>query len=96
MILSRRIENYWNERSENFSRSRRLELEGADGSAWRNIFKKNLPKGKLKILDVGTGAGFFAMILAEMGLKTVIKNLNKVAKKYTGVKITEGGQRKPQ
>ena len=68
--LNRRIENYWNERSENFSKSRR-ELEGADGSAWRNIFKKNLPKGKLKILDVGTGAGFFAMILAEMGHKVI-------------------------
>ena len=72
MILSRRIENYWDERSKDFSKSRRLELEGIDGAAWRNIFKKNLPVGKrLKILDVGTGAGFFAMILSTLGHKVI-------------------------
>ena len=72
MILSRRIENYWDERSKDFSKSRRLELEGIDGAAWRNIFKKNLPVGKrLKILDVGTGAGFFAIILSTLGHKVI-------------------------
>ncbi|MBR4152780.1 MAG: class I SAM-dependent methyltransferase [Selenomonadaceae bacterium] len=72
MILSRRIENYWDERSKDFSKSRRLELEGIDGAAWRNIFKKNLPVGKrLKILDVGTGAGFFAIILSTLGHKVM-------------------------
>lgn len=65
--LNRRIENYWDERSEHFSKTRRLELEGADAVAWRTIFKKNLPAGKLKILDVGTGAGFFAAILSKLG-----------------------------
>lgn len=65
--LNRRIESYWDERSENFSKSRRLELEGIDGAAWKNIFKKNLPAGKLKILDVGTGTGFFAAILSKLG-----------------------------
>lgn len=65
--LNRRIKNYWDERSEDFSKARRLELEGADAVAWRTIFKKNLPAGKLKILDVGTGAGFFAAILSKLG-----------------------------
>ena len=67
MTLTRRIENYWDERSADFSRTRRLELDGVDGAAWRNIFKKNLPEGRLKILDVGTGAGFFAAILSSLG-----------------------------
>lgn len=67
MTLSRRIENYWDERSEQFSLTRRLELDGADGSAWRELFLKNLPEGKLTILDVGTGAGFFAAILSSLG-----------------------------
>lgn len=71
MTLSRRIEKYWDERSEHFSQSRRLELDGVDGAAWKNIFKKNLPAGKLKILDVGTGAGFFAAILSKLGHKVV-------------------------
>lgn len=57
--LNRRIENYWDERSKDFSRSRRLELDGVDGAAWRSILKKNLPAGKLKVLDVGTGGGDF-------------------------------------
>ena len=69
--LNRRIENYWDERSEDFSRTRRLELDGIDGAAWKNIFKKNLPAGKLKILDVGTGAGFFAAILSKLGHKVI-------------------------
>ena len=69
--LNRRIENYWDERSENFSRSRRLEFDGIDGAAWKNIFKKNLPEGNLKVLDVGTGAGFFAAILSELGHEVV-------------------------
>ena len=69
--LNQRIETYWNERSENFSKTRRLELDGVDGAAWRTIFKRNLPAGKLKILDVGTGAGFFAAILAKLGHKVI-------------------------
>lgn len=70
--LNRRIENYWDERSKDFSKSRRLELDGVDGVAWRNILKKNLPVGKrLKILDVGTGAGFFAAILSRLGHKVI-------------------------
>ena len=67
MELNRRIEKYWDGRSEHLSRTRRLELEGVDGAAWRTILKKNLPEGKLKILDVGTGAGFFAAILSKLG-----------------------------
>lgn len=69
--LNRRIESYWDERSENFSQSRMIELEGIDAAAWRSIFKKNLPEGKLKILDVGTGAGFFAAILSSLGHEVV-------------------------
>lgn len=69
--LTRRIESYWDERSENFSRTRRLELASSDSAAWRTIFKKNLPAGKLKILDVGTGAGFFAAILSKLGHSVV-------------------------
>ncbi len=69
--LNRRIENYWDNRSAAMSKIRRLELNGVDGAAWRNIFKKNLPEGKLKILDVGTGTGFFAAILSKLGHKVI-------------------------
>ena len=69
--LSNRIENYWDNRSENFSKNRRMELIGADGIGWQKIFSEHLPKTKLKILDVGTGAGFFAIILSKLGHEVV-------------------------
>ena len=69
--LNRRIETYWDNRSENFSKTRRIELESSDGDAWRDLLKKNLPEGNLKILDVGTGAGFFAAILSKLGHKVI-------------------------
>ncbi len=66
--LNQRIKNYWDERSEDLSRARCLELESDNAAAWEKIFKKNLPaRKKLKILDVGTGAGFFAAILSKLG-----------------------------
>lgn len=55
--LNRRIENYWDERSKDFSKSRRLELDGVDGAAWRNILKKNLLTDKLSLMS-GRAQGF--------------------------------------
>ena len=69
--LNRRIEAYWDARSELMSETRRLELDGVDGIAWKNFFKRNLPVGRLKILDIGTGAGFFAAILSKLGHKVI-------------------------
>ena len=69
--LNRRIKTYWDERSADFSKARRLELSGDNAAAWRGIFQKNLPAGKLKILDVGTGAGFFAAILSSLGHEVI-------------------------
>ncbi|MBR1730364.1 MAG: class I SAM-dependent methyltransferase [Selenomonadaceae bacterium] len=69
-MIESRIENYWNKRSADFSRVRRIELSGANGEAWLSLIQKHLPNQKpLKILDVGTGAGFFAILLANCGHK---------------------------
>ena len=91
--LTRRIETYWDVRSAQLSKTRRIELDGADGTAWRTIFKKNLPVGKkLKILDVGTGAGFFAAILSKLGHKVIgvdmsAKMLNEATKNLHELKL---------
>ena len=68
--ISKRIEKYWDTRSADFSRVRRMEIEGADFTAWNEIIKKHLPAGKnLKVLDVGTGAGFFAVLFSKLDCK---------------------------
>ena len=66
--LNRRIENYWDKRSKNFGEVRRKELGGENFFAWSEIISTHLPdKKNLKILDVGTGAGFFAVLLSRLG-----------------------------
>ena len=68
MQISERIEKYWDIRSAEFSRARRTEIEGTDFLTWNEIIKKHLPADKnLKVLDVGTGAGFFAVLFSKLG-----------------------------
>lgn len=62
------IEAYWDERSGDFSRLRLKELSGPCAAAWSSFLAQRLGTDKpLKILDVGTGAGFFAVLLARLG-----------------------------
>ena len=91
--LNQRIESYWDGRSGALSKVRRLELDGVDGAAWRSLFKKNLPDGVLKVLDVGTGAGFFAAILSRLGHKVIgvdmsAKMLGEAKKNLRELKIS--------
>ena len=66
--LERRIESYWDARSPKFSAVRRRELEGSDAARWQKFIAFHLPEKKpLRVLDVGTGAGFFAVLLTRMG-----------------------------
>lgn len=65
--LQELIEAYWDERSGDFSRLRLKELAGPCGAAWRQVLAEKLPEGKLQVLDVGTGAGFLAILLAQLG-----------------------------
>lgn len=65
--LSERIVDYWNGRSKNLSSIRNRELHGENFEAWSRFFENHLPRKKLKILDVGTGAGFFPVILSKLG-----------------------------
>lgn len=67
MILSQ-IENYWTGRAEGYSRVNQHELSTGQDQVWLQEIEDHLPKGRaLKILDVGTGPGFFAILLARAG-----------------------------
>ncbi|MBO4819582.1 MAG: class I SAM-dependent methyltransferase [Firmicutes bacterium] len=63
-----RVRHYWTLRSESFSEVRKEELENEIGDLWKAELLKQFPEPVPKdILDVGTGAGFFAILLSEVG-----------------------------
>lgn len=67
-VMEKRIESYWDKRSPAFSDVRRRELDGADAALWQKLLQRYVPQGApLRVLDVGTGAGFFAVLFARLG-----------------------------
>lgn len=62
-----RITNYWTKRSSGFKDQRKAELHSPMADRWREEIQKYLPEGRLRILDVGCGAGFFTILLSQMG-----------------------------
>ena len=68
--LLNEIESYWSTRTEGYSEVNEKELKGIQKSAWLKTLESNFSdkkKEELRILDIGTGPGFFPMILAEAG-----------------------------
>ena len=66
--LEQRVVRYWTARSHDFGAVRKNELGSAMGRRWLEELEAHLPKnGELKILDVGTGTGFFAILMARLG-----------------------------
>ena len=62
------LKSYWGVRSESYSRQNIEELNNWKRDAWRNLILQHAPaKESVKILDVGTGPGFFAINLALAG-----------------------------
>lgn len=69
MDLITRIESYWSTRADAFGKLRREELAGDKARRWKDEIMAHLPvmDKSMKILDVGTGTCFFAILLAKMG-----------------------------
>ena len=65
MEIKDRIINYWTQRSESFAKLRHEELHSYMSDLWLAEILKYLPPKPCKILDVGTGSGFFAQLLAK-------------------------------
>ena len=66
-----RVLHYWSQRAESFEVQRLREYGSEKRERWLTEFHRYLPQGKpLRILDVGTGTGFFACLLAAEGHET--------------------------
>lgn len=65
---------YWSGRASGYSEVNQAELSGAQRLRWRSLLSEQItshfpgkaPK-ELQVLEVGTGPGFFAILLSELG-----------------------------
>ncbi len=65
---------YWTNRAPSYATVHQGQLASAQHDIWRNLFKECITKQfpdrqpeTIRVLDVGTGPGFFAILLAELG-----------------------------
>ena len=72
--LKNEIHDYWTNRARGYSEYNQQEMADARQTMWRakllDLLRKQFPEREpkeIKILDVGTGPGFFAILLAEAG-----------------------------
>lgn len=71
MVLEERIKDYWEGEAQVYSDGIQDELKNEKRQIWKKIILENGPERsageKLSILDIGTGPGFFPIILGEEG-----------------------------
>lgn len=74
-----RIRRYWAARAKDFGIVRKNELNDDISRRWLSEILCRLPKDKkLKILDVGTGTGYFAILLAKQGYSVTGIDISRV------------------
>ena len=84
--------HYWTHRASGYSGVNQEELATAQKHIWGAALYERIAArfpgrkpGSIRVLDVGTGPGFFAIILAEMGLRVT-------AVDYTASMLEEAGR----
>lgn len=66
--IKEEVTDYWSSRAEKFNELKIQELNSAMRGRWLEELQKYLPSRKgLKILDIGTGTGFFCFLLTVEG-----------------------------
>ncbi|MCQ2452555.1 MAG: methyltransferase domain-containing protein, partial [Oscillospiraceae bacterium] len=72
--LSEQMHGYWQGRAQGYSEYNQMELRDSRALNWSlclqeyiHRFAPDCPHDQIKILDVGTGPGFFAILLKQAG-----------------------------
>lgn len=79
------LQFYWGERSVSYSRQNIEEMNTWKRDAWRELILRHAPdQSVLRILDVGTGPGFFAINLALSGHQVTGVDVTKEMLEYAG------------
>ena len=72
MDIQERINQYWSMRADEFSDAQLAELKEYKRMNWTEQIKRALPdKKRIRALDLGTGAGFFSIILHDLNCEVV-------------------------
>ncbi|ADE35581.1 class I SAM-dependent methyltransferase [Methanohalophilus mahii] len=66
MTVKQQIEEYWDWRSTSYTNGA-TSLGEEERELWKQSLFPYLGQGPLKVLDIGTGRGFLALLLADMG-----------------------------
>lgn len=68
MEMQQIIEKHWSESADNYGNIIQRELDSFRRKAWAKKITENAPdKPNLSVLDIGTGPGFFPIVLGELG-----------------------------
>jgi len=70
------IKGHWDKSAEGYSKYVMFSMRSKRREVWREILSKELGKGGLKVLDVGTGPGIIALILADLGHQVTAVDLS--------------------
>lgn len=83
--IKKRITAYWARRADGFEVQRLREFESPKREIWLQEIKKYLPDKKpLKVLDIGTGTGFFSCLMAAEGHEVIGIDLTPDMVKHAG------------
>lgn len=70
--LLKQVTDYWHYRADSYSQANVEELHSEKQQKWQSMLKSLLPTNRqLTVLDIGTGPGFLAILMAQIGHKVI-------------------------
>lgn len=92
MEIQNRIENYWEGAASSFNSWIQYELGSFKKDAWIKLISENIREDDmLEVLDIGTGPGFFAIIMSEMAHSVTAVDCSPNMIKYASYNAKQAG-----